>query len=33
MKEQMNTAIGLIQGVLDELGAKIVQNELEKDVR
>jgi hypothetical protein len=33
MKEQINTALGLIQGVLDELGAKIVQNELEKDVR
>jgi hypothetical protein len=32
MKEQMNTALGLIQGVLDELGAKIVQNELERDV-
>ncbi|KAH7615566.1 hypothetical protein Ndes2526B_g09687 [Nannochloris sp. 'desiccata'] len=31
MKEQMSTALGLIQGVLDELGAKIVQNELEKD--
>ena len=33
MKEQLNTALGLIQGVLDDLGAKIVQNDLVKDVR
>ncbi len=32
MKEQMTTALGLIQGVLDELSAKILKNGLEKDV-
>ena len=32
MQEQLNTALGLIQGVLDELTAKIVQNSLEQDV-
>ena len=33
MKDQMTTALGLIQGVLDELSAKILKNGLEKDVR
>ena len=33
MKEQMITALGLIQGVLDELATKIAKNGLERDVR
>ena len=32
MKDQLLTALGLIQGVINELNTKIVQNGLEKDV-